>query len=146
MKHDQLRAVAHNVAASIGDGCSFIVGVYDTGVHEALQIAPGGAILANFLHGTIDPPLPGSKMALAVSLVPVALPALCAKHGVSIFDFRQFLARYSTGTKGARCTVVIEDQCGRRSETDYSGSATKRVKTLDSSGRIRKRPVRRTRS
>src|SRR4051812_32142132 len=88
MKHDQLRAIAHNVAASIGD-CSFLVGVYDTGLHEALQNAPGGVITADFLRGTIEPSASGTQFATAVSLVPGAFPEICAKHGVSISAFRE---------------------------------------------------------
>jgi hypothetical protein len=144
MKHDQLRAVAHNVTASIGEGCSFLVGVYDTGVEDALKTVPGGVITADFLHGTIDPPLPGSQLAIAVSLMPEALPRLCAKHGVPVCAFRELRARYSIDLNGLRCTVIIEDEQGRRSETDYGGYDTQRVKRLDHAGRLRKRSVRRS--
>jgi hypothetical protein len=144
MKHDQLRSIAHNIAASIGEGCSFLVGVYDTGLDEALGEAPGGVITADFLHGTIDPPLPGSQLANAVSLVPKVLPEFCAKHGVPVSAFRELRARYCMSLDGLRCTVMVEDEEGRWSETDYGGYSSQRVKALDGAGRLRKRSVRRS--
>jgi hypothetical protein len=144
MKHNQLRAIAHNVAASIGEGCSFLVNVYDTGMHEALEDAPHGVITADFLRGTIEPPAPESQLSIAVSLVPAALPELCAKHGASVSDFLELKVRYAVGIEGRRMTVVVVDANGRRSETDYSGFSSKRVKSVDDLGRLRARPVRKS--
>ena len=144
MKHDQLRALAHNVAASIGEGCSFVVGVYDTGVCEALESSPDGVITADFLRGVTEPRAPKSQFAIAVSLVPAALPELCAKHGISVSSFREMKARYSLGIDGRRMTVSIADTEGHRSETEYSGCSSKRVKTVDPLGRVRSKPVRKS--
>ena len=144
MKHDQLRAMAHNVAASIGEGCSFLVGIYDIGMREALQNAPGGVITADFMRGTIEPAVPGSQLAVAVSLVPAALPEFCAKHGVSVSAFRELQARYSLGIEGLKMTVSVADANGHRSETEYGGFSSKRVRSRDSLGRIRAKPVRKS--
>jgi hypothetical protein len=141
VKHDPLRSVAHNVAASLASGCSFLVGVYDVGLDEALAASPDGIITADFLAGTIDPPLWNSKLAYTVSLVPGALEELCQRHGVHISSFRALLARFRVSFDGLRCTLIVEDIRGHRTESEYHGPALARIRSLDAAGRIRKRPV-----
>jgi len=144
MKHDQLRAIAHNVAASVCE-VSFLVGVYDTRIGEALSNTPAGVITADFLQGTVDPPVPGSPFALAVSLMPTALPELCAKHRVPVSAFCELSARYTMGIEGLRTTVIVLDAQGHRSETEYGGLSSQRVRSLDSLGRLRPKPLKRSR-
>jgi hypothetical protein len=140
LKHDELRAIAHNVAASVSE-VSFLVGVYDTRIGEGLSNTPAGVITADFLQGTVDPPVPRAPFALAVSLVPAVLPDLCASHRVPVSAFRELRARYTIGIEGLRTTVIVVDAQGRRSETEYGGHSSQRVKTLDSLGRLRQKSV-----
>ena len=141
MKHDELRAVAHNLAASVA-GCSFVVGIYDTDLSGALSLSPEGSATADFLRGTLEPPLPGTALAQAVALVPDALPAFCEKHGVSSAAFQQLTVRYWLAVDGPRFSVIVTDTNGHHSETDYAGWEGKRTKRRDELGRVRRVPIR----
>jgi hypothetical protein len=101
-------------------------------------------ITADFLKGAVDPSLPESSLAKAVSLMPAALPELCRKHGISISAFREMNARYWMAMDGLRFTVAVVDQHGRRSESEYGGWSGQRLKSLDPLGRIRARPIRKS--
>jgi hypothetical protein len=126
MKHDQLRGIAHDIAASIADGCSLLVGMYEIDVAEALQTSPDGVITANFLRGTLEPPLPASSLALAVLKVASVLPEFCTKQGVPFSAFSELRARYSVSLEGLRYTVTIVDDDAARQVTitDAGGLST----------------------
>ena len=145
MKHDHLRAIGHNVAASIADGCSLVTGFFDIDLLAALRDAPDGVITANLLRGTIEPQLSGSTLAEAIATVPSILPDLCSRHGVDPADFRVLRSTFRLTLDGVRFTVTVVDNRGRASETEYGGHDGQRTKTKDPSGRLRPRPVRRWR-
>jgi hypothetical protein len=144
MKHDPAQGDRAQCCSVYWENCSFLVEVFDTGIHEALQNAPGGVITADFIRGTTEPSVPGTQLAIAVSLVPAALPEICARHGASVSAFREIKARYSKDIEGPRMIVSVTDAQGHRSETEYSGYSSKRVKSLDSLGRMRSKPVRKS--
>lgn len=144
MKHDDLRSVAHNAAASLAGGCSFLIGVYDLDVLAAARQSPAGEVTVDFLRGTVSGAPPSSQLAKAVALFPAALPTLCEKHGISASAFTEMRARYWVTTQGIRFTVTVVDQAGRATETDYGGGDGQRTKVLDAAGRVRLKAIRRT--
>ena len=56
MKHDELRSVAHNAAASLASGVSFLLGYYELNVFEAAKQSPTGYVIVDLLQGRIAPP------------------------------------------------------------------------------------------
>ena len=49
MKIGILRALAHNIADSLGSGCGLLIGVYDMNVYGEAMRDPGGVIAIDFL-------------------------------------------------------------------------------------------------
>lgn len=140
MKHDELRSIAHNIAASLASGNSFLVGVYDIDVFSEAAQSPEGFLTVNFLYGTTIGFQPSPSLTRTIKLYKVAVPRLCAKHGVSVAAFVEFTAQYF-GSR--RFTVTIADRVGRRTTTEYGGFDGQRTKMLDSEGRLRPKPIRR---
>jgi hypothetical protein len=143
MKHDELRSVAHNAATSLAGGCSFLIGVYDLDVLAAAIQSPEGEVTVDFLRGTVSGAPSSSPLAKAVALFPAALPALCAKHGISASAFNEMTARYWATPQGIRFTVNVADQSGRATEADYGDYDGQRTKALDAVGRLRPKSIRR---
>lgn len=140
MKHDTLRAIAHNAATSLASGCSLLIGLYEVDILGAIAEAPQGEIDVDFLQGAVSGGVRvEKKIGKAVALFPAALPGLCEKHGAEISAFRKMTARYwLTTPQGIRFVVSIVDQFGRASETEYYGKDGKRPIVLDAAGRRRK--------
>jgi hypothetical protein len=139
LKHDELRAIAHNVATSLAGGCSFIIGVYDVDILGAVRQAPEGEVTVDFLNGTTS----STPLARTAVLFQAALPAFCEKHGVAVSAFREMSARYRASDNGLRFVVRVVDQSDRATETEY-GWFGERAKTLDGAGRIRPKPIQRS--
>jgi hypothetical protein len=57
MKIGILRAIAHNIADSLGSGCGLHIGVYDMNVYGEAKKSPGKVIAIDFLaaEATQDP-------------------------------------------------------------------------------------------
>jgi hypothetical protein len=117
MKIGTLRAIAHNIADSLGSGIGLLIGVYEMDVFGEAVRSSDRFIEVDFLsgkatHGALSPSLAG-----AVEKYRAALPELCVKHGASIAaDFRELSARYSVDIFDRRLEVTIEDRTGRRAE------------------------------
>lgn len=144
MKHDELRSVAHNAAASLASGCSFLIGVHNLDLLAAASQSPEGEVTVDFLRGTVSGAAPSSPLAKAVALLPAALPAFCEKHGIPATAFNEMTARYWATLQGIRFEVTIVDQSGHATRTDYSGYEGRRTKVADDTGRLRSKAVRRT--
>jgi hypothetical protein len=137
MKIGTLRAIAHNIADSLGSGIGLLIGVYEMDVFGEAARSSDGFIEVDFLsgkatHGALSPSLAG-----AVEKYRAALPELCVKHGASIEDFRELSARYSVDIFDRRMVVTIEDRTGRRAEDEYRGMPAKHLKVIDRLGRVR---------
>lgn len=143
MKHSQLRSVAHNVADSLGCGIGLMIGVYEMDVYGEAAESAGGAIVVDFLAGTVAEGEASPGLRDSVALYRGALAGLCERHGGSIDEFRELTARYSSVPTGRRLSVTVEDSSGRRSTTEYEGHAARRVKVIDGQGRLRPKPHRR---
>ncbi len=145
MKHDDLRSIAHNVADSLASGCGLLIGVYMTSIFAETKKCKGGVLKVDFLNGKALSDRPSRSLAGAIGKYRNGLRGLCEKHGGSIADFRELTAEYSETSTGQRIVVVtVEDQKGRRSTDTYADSPLRRVKQLDSSGRIRPKPTARS--
>ena len=84
------------------------------------------------------------KVIRTVSLLSRELPRLCARHGGSVQEFHELTVDFVADRLGRRFTVLITDDRGRTSETEYDGVPGRRLRELDPLGRIRRKPVRRS--
>lgn len=144
MKHDVLRSVAHNLAASLASGVGLLIGVYELDVFGDAARSPGGFITVDFLRGCVRGGRPSTRLADAVRLYRKALPRLCQRQGVAVSDFVELTVRYSTTPIEPRFMVTVTDRNGRQSGVEYGGFDGQRVKMIDGGGRLRPRPVRRS--
>jgi len=143
MKHNQLVAIAHNLADSMACGLCFVIGMFEVRIfEEAARNAPSG-ITVDFLNGTITEGVASPSLSRAVELFREALPAFCEKHGASVDDFREMTVQFLANPQAPAFVVTVGDRRGRRTETRYSGIASRRLKVLDDRGRIRPAPQRR---
>jgi hypothetical protein len=136
MKFNQLRAIGHNIADSLADGNGFLIGHYDMRLIEEIRRSSEGFIEVDFLTGTSSGGQPSPALARAFELYCGALPLLCLRHEVSGAIFRQLRARFFAD---GRFTVTVEDNAGRSVTDEYVGSPGRRIKVLDSLGRIRRK-------
>lgn len=137
MKIGTLRAIAHNIADSLGSGIGMLIGVYDMNVFGEAKRSPCGVICIDFLSaratkGKVSPPLRA-----AIVKYRKALPSLCGKHGASINDFKTLTASYSTERFNRRIVVTVQDRLGRCYVDEYIGTPASHVKVTDRLGRIR---------
>jgi hypothetical protein len=132
--------VAHNIADSLASGIGLMIGLYEMDVFGEAERSPGGAIVVDFLDGSVVEGEASPGLRRAVGLYRGALPALCSKHGGSIEDFKALKVRYRRTHTECRFDVTIEDSAGIRSTTEYGGVPGKRVKILDGHGRLRPKP------
>jgi hypothetical protein len=144
MKHDVLRSVAHNIAASLAGGVSLLIGVYDLDVFGDARRSETGEINIDFLNGTISGVEPSPKLTNAVRLYRDALPILCGKHEVSVSDFAALTACYWYTPTASHFVVTIRDRTGRESATEYSWPDGHRTITMDNEGRRRPKAIRRS--
>lgn len=137
MRIGTLRAIAHNIADSLGSGIGLMIGVYDMNVFGEATKSPGGTIRIDFLAGKATRGNVSRNLKTAIAKYRKALPALCEKHGASIEDFKELSARYSMDAFNRRILVTIRAQDGRCYVDEYIGTPARRVKVTDRLGRIR---------
>jgi hypothetical protein len=137
MKIGTLRAIAHNVADSLGSGIGLLIGVYEMDVFGEAKKSPGGVIGIDFLAAKATWGKVSPALAAAIAKYRKVLPTLCAKHGASIEDFKMLTASYSTDTINRRIIVRIRDRIGRCYVDEYIGTPARHVKVTDRLGRIR---------
>jgi hypothetical protein len=137
MKIGTLRAIAHNVADSLGSGCGLLVGVYDMNVFGEAKKSPGGVIAIDFLAAKAIQGKVSRTLASAIAKYRAALPDLCAKHDASIEDFRTLTALYSGDLFDRRIVVTVRDRIGRCYVDEYIGTPARHIKVTDHLGRIR---------
>jgi hypothetical protein len=139
MKVDVLKAIGHNLADSAACGMGFMIGLYEMDIFGEASASAEGYFEVDFLTGEVTGGQPSGHLARALRLyAEEALPRLCDSHGCSKPDFAELKARFwRTETGARRFTVTVMDRQGRRRTGDYEGLASRRVKVLDSLGRIR---------
>jgi hypothetical protein len=126
MKIGILRAIAHNVADSLGSGCGLLIGVYEMNVYGEAKKSPGQVIAIDFLAAEAIEGRASPMLASAIKKYRKALPMLCTKHGASIEDF-----------KTRRLVVTVRDRVGRCYVDEYVGIPARHIKVTDHLGRVR---------
>jgi hypothetical protein len=137
MKIGTLRAIAHNIADSLGSGCGMLIGVYEMNVYGEARKNPGREIAIDFLAAKAKQGKVSRALAAAIKKYREALPSLCAKHGASIEDFKTLTARYSADVFNRRIVVTVRDRMGRCYIDEYVGIPARHIKVTDHLGRIR---------
>ncbi len=137
MKIGILRALAHNIADSLGSGCGLLIGVYDMNVYGEAMRDPGGVIAIDFLAAKAIRGKVSRTMRSAIAKYRAALPDLCAKHGASFEDFKTLTARYSGDGFNRRVIVTVRDRLGRCYVDEYVGIPARHIKVTDQLGRVR---------
>lgn len=142
MKHSELRAIAHNLADSVGSGCSLLLGIYELDVYGEALRSPTGGITLDMLRGLVTEGSPSPTTEQAAALCPNALARLCVEAGKSFAAFAEASVRYSMlhGSR-SRFTLTVVDAKGTRSSTEYAGIPAQRVMLRDDRGRLRPKPA-----
>jgi hypothetical protein len=135
--------MGHNVADSFAAGMGFMIGVFQIDVFGEAQCSEGGAIVIDFLEGSVVEGDSSPSLRRAVALYRDALPEFCSGSGGSIEDFRALKVRYWSTHTDRRFSVTVEDASGLRSTTEYEGIESRRSKAIDDRGRLRPLPHRR---
>lgn len=138
MKFSTLKAIAHNMADSVGSGIGLMVGVYEMDIYGEAAASSDRYIEVDFLTGETSGGRCSAGLVKALTLYRDALPEFCQRHGVDAHDFRELTVRFSGTHVRTGFTVTVEDQQGRRSVDTYEGIPGKRVRVLDRLGRIRR--------
>jgi len=140
MKHDRLCAIGHNLADSMASGLGFVIGHYPIDVFGEAASSPEALIEVDFLNGRVVRGKPSGSLEVAVALFAKALPEFCESNGAQAADFKALSATFDTTPLGQRVLLLVTDQSGRSSTTEYRGVPLKRLQVLDRLGRIRKKP------
>jgi hypothetical protein len=139
MKIGTLRAIAHNIADSLGSGIGMLIGVYDMDVFGEARKNFQKSIRVDFLAGKVTRGVVSASLAAAIEKYRRALPALCAKHGASMADFKTLSARYSIDRLERRILVTVRHRDGRCYVDEYVGTPARHIKVTDHLGRVRTR-------
>ncbi|TDQ63670.1 hypothetical protein ATL17_1677 [Maritalea mobilis] len=139
MRHKKLHSVAHNYAASLAGGVSFVVPnrLLLSDIFAEAAANKEGVITADFLTGEVDGAIKNGEVEQALPLLKNAFPQFCEKHGVHASEYKAFLARFVLHRTEVSYFITIEDDNGKRSTVEYIGRAGKRAEELDHLGRRR---------
>lgn len=142
MRHAELRAIAHNLADSVGGGCSLLLGIYELDVYGEAVRSPTGGITLDMLRGLVTEGSPSPTIKDAAALCPAALARLCVDAGKSVAAFAEASVRYSMLHRSRpRFTLTVVDAKGKRSSVEYAGIPARRVMLRDDRGRWRPKPA-----
>jgi hypothetical protein len=120
----------------------FIIGTWSTDVFG--EAAAGeGFIEVDFLGGRIVRGTCSENLRSAAERFADVLPEFCRANGADVSDFAALSATFYAATLDRRVLLNVTDRSGRRSLTEYAGLPLKRLRVLDSLGRIRRSPRRR---
>lgn len=142
MKHSSLQAIVHNVADSLGSGISLMTGFYDLSVYSDARNSPNGILKVDLLRAVVVEGDAGVNLLAALKRVPTALMEQCEKAGGSWDEYRRAEVIFHGNQSGPGFTIIVEDQTGKLTETDYLGFPAKRAKAIDVYGRLIPRPSR----
>jgi len=143
MKHGQLRSVAHSIADSLAGGVSLITGFYDLRIYEDAMRSEDGVLTVDLLNGRVVRGTPSADVVSDVLRIPKEFDRLCSTKGLERSDCRRALAHFHATPTTQEFTLVVEDNSGRITETDFQGVPARRVMELDHLGRLRRRATRR---
>lgn len=143
MKHAQLQAIVHNVADSLGSGICLMIGYYAVDVYSDARNSPTGTIKVDLLRGVVMEGDAGEALLGALKHIPAALADQCEKAGGSWAEYRRAEVVFHGRRPEPGFTIVVEDQKGKRIETDYQGWPARRPMLVDDNGRLFRKPSRR---
>lgn len=141
MKHGVLRAAVQNVAASLASGMSTLTGFYTLDLYGDAARSRNQKLTVDFITGRIVEGRPQSSTVLAARKSKAALRHILKQSNGSIDDLLEANATYYANRT---FTVTITDASGKQTTGDYRDYDGRRVSELDSLGRIRRRPLRRS--
>lgn len=124
----------------MASGLGFVIGHYPMDVFGEAASSPEGLIEVDFLNGRVVRGRSSGNLEMAVARFAEALPKFCERNGAQAADFKVLSATFDATPLGQRVLLLVTDQSGRSSTTEYRGVPLKRLKVLDDLGRIRKRP------
>jgi len=137
--HNALHAIAHNFAASISGGLSFIAPdrILGFDIYSRNEVRENGQMVIDFLNQKLivsdeTKPLDGD-----LQLISNAFPAFCEKHDVSCRDFNVFVVRFTRRANGAYFVVTVESKNGKRTSREYAAIDGSRTPVLDTNERRR---------
>jgi hypothetical protein len=142
MKHDRLCAIGHNLADSMASGLGFVIGYHPMDVFGEAASSPGGVIEVDFLRGCIVRGEASENLKAAAARFAEVLPKFCQQNGAQVTDFVNLSAVFDANALEPRVSLIVSDQSGHNSVTDYAGIPLKRVRVLDDRGRVRRIPRR----
>ena len=140
MKHNELCAIAHNVADSMASGLALIIGYHPVDVFGEAANSSDGLIEIDFLRGMVLRGVPSENLRLAALRFAERLPSFCHENGADISDFEALSVTFEAAPTENRAKLYVADRTGRRSTTVYAGTPLKRLKVLDKLGRARRSP------
>jgi hypothetical protein len=123
----------------MASGLSIAVGYYQTEVFKEAAASPEGVVEIDFLHGIVVRGHPSQQLKNAAVIFGQAFPSFCKKNGADVADFQSFLAAFDAKGGRRRTVLTVADLNGRRSVTEYDGVPLKRLRVLDTLGRIRRK-------
>jgi hypothetical protein len=142
MKHAQLKAIAHNVADSLGGGICLMIGYFAVDVYSDARNSPTGTIRVDLLRGIVTEGDAEVTFLAALKRIPAALSEQCDKAGGSWDEYRRAEVIFHGRRAEPAFTVIVEDKFGKRTETDYQGSPARRSKVIGTKGEVRRKPSR----
>ena len=119
-----------------------MTGFYDLDIYGDAAKSEGGRLKMDLLAGKILHGQPSESLRLAAAKVPKELARLCERQGGKLDEIKKAEVTFSSMSGRLGFTVLIEDQEGKSSETDYHGCESARPMELDQRGRARRRPTR----
>lgn len=142
VKHTALHAIAHNLADSLGSGCSLLTGCYEFDLFEDLKRSGVSELTIDLLAGSVEPAILSAQLVEAARQAPSSLAHLCERQQGDVGAFVGARARFWLDHTGARIDVTVADRRGRKTTIEYAGVPAARVSVLDELGRQRpKRPI-----
>lgn len=151
MKHNVLRAAAHNIADSLTSGVSLEFGYEYLPFWDLVGQSPQGIVEVEIISGITRTSGVPTRLADAFRRVSKNLSAFLAKHDCDLERVRriEFKFRHIASTTSLRSEVlvIVEDVDGRSTTDRYIGSPLHRPVIVDHHGRIRteRSPIEQTR-
>lgn len=131
MRISKLKSVGHNIADSLASGIGMLIGVYAMNIFNEASSGSEGFIEVDFLSGKVEGSPVSASLSRAINLYKDALPDLCAKHGLEVFEIKALNARFGTDpVYGPHFAVTVECNDGKRSTDQYVGTPGRRLRTV----------------
>jgi hypothetical protein len=119
-------------------GNCFVIGAYCLDVFGEAASSRGGVIEVDFLNGRVVQGDASESLKDATAQFGKVLPKFCQENGAEKADFLALLAVFDATTLERRVLLSVTDRNGHHSTTEYAGLPLKRLRVLDTLGRVRR--------